>query len=101
MNMTLESIFNMNREKNMNIKIFINFRHFLGTSQYLAIIYPKQGSTLNSKERKMISASSSTNPESFIGIGDGDRKRGTDPMELPTAFRSFLNIINNSQFDHI
>ena len=32
----------------------------------------------------MISASSSTNSESFIEIGDGDRKRGTDPMELPS-----------------
>ena len=87
MNMTLESILNMNREKKYEHQIFIKFRRFFGTSQYLAIIYPKQGSTLNSKERKMISASSSTNPESFIEIGDGDRKRGTDPMELP-SFRS-------------
>ena len=84
MNMTLESIFNMNREKHMNIKIFINFRHFFGTSQYLAIISAKQGSTLNSKERKMISASSSTNPESFIEIGDTRVLGGTDPMELPS-----------------
>ena len=83
--MALDSIFNMNREKNMHIKIFINFRRFFGTSQYLAIIYPKQGSTLNSKERKMISASSSTNPESFIEIGDNRVLGGTDPMELPNA----------------
>jgi hypothetical protein len=30
----------------------------------------------------MISSVSSTNPESFIEILRGDRKRGTDPMEL-------------------
>ncbi len=84
MNMTLETIFYMNREKNTNIKIFINFRRFYGTSQYLVIIYPKQASKLNSKERKMISASSSTNPESFIEIGDTRVLGGTDPMELPS-----------------
>ena len=83
MNMTLESIFNMNREKKYEHQIFINFRRFFGTSQYLAIIYPKQGSTLNSKQRKMISASSSTNPESFIEIRDTRVLGGTGPMELP------------------
>ena len=37
----------------------------------------------------MISGSSSTNAESFIEIGDGDRKRGTYPMELPSSVLSF------------